>query len=442
MLTRHYAEAIGFDIVFFLPDSEEDFASYTEFLQYLGLKNRVGVAKCEDGTPLFLVPPSDFLSRVLKVSGPERLYGVVLKLPHQSTAEVRQPQAAPVPAPRHSEQRQELVSHDGYDYMPANDDRAARMDYGSSMHENSISQDVVGQSKSFSLPSASRDYAGNTETTSQVEVSLTPELIATLASLIPSTSRPSLTGGNSMPLSSSTMASSLPANMTAPPVPAQRWIQENQATFSASQLEPRRNMQQQSQQFGGQYNSQASFLSQYPAYANLSNGPDNVVQTALGGSHVQDLPPTMLPPSHVSATPMTQSDNYVPSHGQSLTATNQHYQHDSSFDSYNAHEIQQATDAMGMLIQPVQQSVTASSSTLGQTANMLQNQTGQNADFSAQMQQIQMAINGPGDSTSQGDAEKNQRYQSTLQFAASLLQKIQQQQQGSGQAVGGSGNQK
>ncbi|CBI36724.3 unnamed protein product, partial [Vitis vinifera] len=84
LLTKHYAEAVGFEVVFFLPDSEDDFASYTEFLCYLGSKDRAGVAKLDDGTTLFLVPPSDFLSKVLKVSGPERLYGVVLKLAQQT----------------------------------------------------------------------------------------------------------------------------------------------------------------------------------------------------------------------------------------------------------------------------------------------------------------------------------------------------------------------
>lgn len=81
-LTRHYYEGIGFDAVFFLPDSEADFASYTEFLQYLRLKNRAGVAKMYDGTTtVFLVPPSEFLTDVLGIRGPERLYGVVLHLP-------------------------------------------------------------------------------------------------------------------------------------------------------------------------------------------------------------------------------------------------------------------------------------------------------------------------------------------------------------------------
>jgi SPOC domain len=81
-LSRHYYDAVGFDAVFFLPDSEADFASYTEFLQYLRLKNRAGVAKMYDGTTtLFLVPPSEFLTDVLGIRGPERLYGVVLHLP-------------------------------------------------------------------------------------------------------------------------------------------------------------------------------------------------------------------------------------------------------------------------------------------------------------------------------------------------------------------------
>ncbi|PSS24063.1 Flowering time control protein like [Actinidia chinensis var. chinensis] len=81
MLTKHYAVAIRVNVVFFFPDSEEDFASYTEFLHYLGVKHRAGVAKFDDGTILFFVPPSDFLSKVLNVSGPARLYGVALKFP-------------------------------------------------------------------------------------------------------------------------------------------------------------------------------------------------------------------------------------------------------------------------------------------------------------------------------------------------------------------------
>ncbi|XP_055830933.1 flowering time control protein FPA-like [Solanum dulcamara] len=79
-LTKHYADAaIGFSIIFFLPDTDNDSALYEEFLRYLSSKDRAGVAKLCDGTHMFLVPPSDFIRKVLKVDGPPCLYGVVLK---------------------------------------------------------------------------------------------------------------------------------------------------------------------------------------------------------------------------------------------------------------------------------------------------------------------------------------------------------------------------
>ncbi|KAJ4772422.1 RNA binding protein [Rhynchospora pubera] len=106
-LTQHYYEATGFDAIFFLPDSEADFASYTEFLQYLSLKNRAGVAKMYDGTStLFLVPPSEFLTDVLGIRGPQRLYGIVLHLPQQESPQPVIPQPT---APRpNSLDREEL----------------------------------------------------------------------------------------------------------------------------------------------------------------------------------------------------------------------------------------------------------------------------------------------------------------------------------------------
>ncbi|KAK9205912.1 hypothetical protein WN943_016182 [Citrus x changshan-huyou] len=69
MLAKHHSEAIGFDIVFLLQDSKDDFAPYTEFLCY-GIKEPCRCCKIS--------------SKVLKVVGPERLYGVVLKLPQQA----------------------------------------------------------------------------------------------------------------------------------------------------------------------------------------------------------------------------------------------------------------------------------------------------------------------------------------------------------------------
>ncbi|KAL0366682.1 UNVERIFIED_CONTAM: Flowering time control protein FPA [Sesamum radiatum] len=79
LLSRQYANAIGSNLLLFLPDSEEEFPSYTEFLSHLIAKDRAGAAKLDDGTMLFLVPPSNFLTKVLNASAPLRLHGVVLK---------------------------------------------------------------------------------------------------------------------------------------------------------------------------------------------------------------------------------------------------------------------------------------------------------------------------------------------------------------------------
>ncbi|PHT45394.1 Flowering time control protein FPA [Capsicum baccatum] len=79
-LTDHYPDAaVGFNIFSFLPDTENDYASYTESLRYLSSNDRAWVAEFAEGTTLLLVPTSNFLKKVLKVDGQTRIYGVVLK---------------------------------------------------------------------------------------------------------------------------------------------------------------------------------------------------------------------------------------------------------------------------------------------------------------------------------------------------------------------------
>ncbi|MFS8018999.1 hypothetical protein Hanom_Chr15g01398691 [Helianthus anomalus] len=126
MLAKHYTDAVGFDIVFFLPDSEEDFASYTEFVRYLGDRNQAGVAKFDDGTTLFLVPPSEFLSEVLNVSGPERLYGVVLKFPQHASASSSQPQFI---------DKQQVPSQNEYNVVPSGE-KVLQVDYSGVPHDD------------------------------------------------------------------------------------------------------------------------------------------------------------------------------------------------------------------------------------------------------------------------------------------------------------------
>ncbi|KAK7261624.1 hypothetical protein RIF29_27940 [Crotalaria pallida] len=99
-LEAHYADATTCsDVVFLLPDSEEDFASFTEFLHYLQSKNCAAVAMCSDSTTLFLVPPSDFVTTVLNVTVPDRLIGVILyTLPPPINASVQQATQLPAPS--------------------------------------------------------------------------------------------------------------------------------------------------------------------------------------------------------------------------------------------------------------------------------------------------------------------------------------------------------
>jgi hypothetical protein len=162
MLAKHYGDASGFDIVFFLPDSEDDFVSYTEFLRYLGSKSRAGVVKVDSGTTLFLVPPSDFLTNVLQVDGPERLYGVVLHIPQISTAAVQRPLlTGPDSQPYYGERETMFTTQRNQD-----------AEYRGSLREEAV------QSSQSSFPM--NQIAGH-----QAQSSLKPDIMATLAPLMP-----------------------------------------------------------------------------------------------------------------------------------------------------------------------------------------------------------------------------------------------------------------
>ncbi|CAN1781419.1 Flowering time control protein FPA [Linum perenne] len=83
MLAKHYYQAAFAWVVFFVPASDADMGHYNEFMHYLGEKQRAAVAKLDDKTTLFLVAPSEFSEKVLKVPGKMSISGVVLRLePH------------------------------------------------------------------------------------------------------------------------------------------------------------------------------------------------------------------------------------------------------------------------------------------------------------------------------------------------------------------------
>lgn len=95
MLAKHYYQAASAWVVFFVPESDADIGYYNEFMNYLGEKQRAAVAKLDERTTLFLVPPSEFSEKVLKVPGKLSISGVVLRLenPGSNFGSLDQPQA-------------------------------------------------------------------------------------------------------------------------------------------------------------------------------------------------------------------------------------------------------------------------------------------------------------------------------------------------------------
>lgn len=438
ILTKHYADAIGFDIVFFLPDSEDDFASYTEFLRYLSAKNRAGVAKFADNTTLFLVPPSDFLTKVLKVTGPERLYGVVLKFPPLPSSTPMQ-QSSHLPIPTTQYMQQVPTSQTEYGLIPMKDEQALPVDYNRSFHEDSklpakaIYPPTGGPPSVQSVPS---DYAHNsTVSGSQAGVALTPELIATLASFLPATAQSSANDGAKSAVGSSTLK---------PPYMAPNdgnqshlWKQDNQ-TADQSTHPP--------QQLRSMYNVHNAHYQPYPP---PSAPTGNAAQVASGSSHIQDSPASLqhqqgaVPSRHMSNFMMpTQSGQVAVS---PHASQHQHYQVEVSPSNQKGFGVVQGTDASvlynSLAFQQPNNSIALSNQV--NSVNPAQQQTAMpytvdqvNSDTPNQ----QLPIFGASQGTLEVDADKNQRYQSTLQFAANLLQQIQQQQQQQQQqAPGGHG---
>ncbi|PKA55832.1 Flowering time control protein FPA [Apostasia shenzhenica] len=87
MLAKHYYQAAGTWVVFFVPEGDADISLYNEFMHYLGEKQRVAVVKLDEKVTLFLVPPSDFSEQVLKVPGKVSISGVILKF-HQTASNI------------------------------------------------------------------------------------------------------------------------------------------------------------------------------------------------------------------------------------------------------------------------------------------------------------------------------------------------------------------
>lgn len=396
MLTKHYAEATGCSVVFFLPDSEEDFAPYTDFLRYLGGKDRAGVAKFNDGTTLFLVPPSDFLSKVLQISGPPRLYGVVLKFPQHA------PSSSPSVHPQIFQSQypdvQEIPPQNEYTGMQHRVENAMHMDYNRVLHRESLpttSQHAPSTKDSILMhPAPSLNAAA----VSQAGVTLTPELIATLASLLPSSAKSSDPETTQPSLASSSVRPEL-GNATLP----QSWTHDRQGYEQIGHSLHQEENQYNSQQFA-----------QLQAYSSGLNTSTDSTLGVTGNSQVQD-PAFHLPQQGAGSSRLLTNYGMPLQSGQLPLPPQVDRQYQYSSSAYNgpAHSLSN-------------NQVHGSTATQAHTAMPLGVDKG-NPQLPNQVQQLQSS--GSSQGRLESEVDKNQRYQSTLQFAANLLLQIQQQQQ-------------
>nr|CAB3453948.1 unnamed protein product [Digitaria exilis] len=381
MLAKHYADATGFDVVFFLPDSEDDFVSYTEFLRYLGSKSRAGVVKVDAGTTLFLVPPSDFLTNVLQVDGPERLYGVVLHIPQMSAASTLRPQlTGPDLQPYYDERETLPSSQRKYSIISPSDNGYPDADYRGSLREESMHHlgQISGRPRvdeGQAVQPVLTGFPTNQTAATQVQSSVKPDIMATLAKLMPSVQ---------------------PSPLIA-------------------------NLQQPGQQFSRQ--ASAAHLTNYGSMVGAQeHSTQHTAYNPEVGLNLPPPPPPPIPaPTHSSTLPSQGGHNLPAQTNQQLYQPEQYYVPQSNYGPL-------ATGSHHSNIQVSNTNNPAPPLPQGNPGPQASNQMGNLA-------QLQPSSHGqqnfaPGSAQTLEEADKSKKYQATLQLAQNLLLQIQQRQSG------------
>lgn len=252
--------------------------------------------------------------------------------------------------------------------------------------------------ESIAVPPVPQEYAPNLSAGPSTAGVLTPELIATLATLLPTNKQPSSSESNQPVLGSSIVRPQFSSVAPDRGITSQGWKHDNQVSGNASHL-----------QMGNQFNSQVQVQSQFQPYPSVPNTYSHSATVVPSNSQIQDSTASLSHQSVTSSRPLTNFS--MPS--------------------------QSGQFALSPQVQGTNYSQTQSG--IPPSADR------GNWELPNQVQQFQPALSGSGQGTSEVEADKNQRYQSTLQFAANLLLQIQQQQQqqktATNPAAHGSGNQ-
>ncbi|KAI8537476.1 hypothetical protein RHMOL_Rhmol09G0026300 [Rhododendron molle] len=416
VLAKHCTEAMGFTVVYFLPDSEGDFGSYSEFLQYLGKNKWAEVAIFDDGTALFLVSPSDFLSNVLNVTGPERLYGVVLKSPHHNPSSTSmQPQSQS--QCMNSQQKHSKFESSG---MPQKEAKDLHMDCNTVLCNDSLHlTKQLAPSTIESLPTPV-----NTVAMSQSRVNLTPEPIATISSFVPSSAKASGSKSALSPLVSSSMR---PPLLLSADLDRGLLPQGSKFDFQGNKLTTH-----QFHEAENQFNPQGQFSQLQTDMASLNTS----ISSPMGVTGKQQFHhPTFNLPQQGAVSSRPWSNFGIPSQsGQHQYGVPENFDKD--------FRIVQGTDSLGSCgsssSQHRENSVTMSNQVYD--SNVAQTYTAMplaaDKGNSAFWKVPQSAGDGASQGTSEVEDDKTQRYLATLQLAANILLQRQQKQQQSSTRAG------
>lgn len=184
--------------------------------------------------------------------------------------------------------------------------------------------------------------------------------------------------------------------------------------------------------FSSQFNNQTQVLPQLQAHPQVLNTPNHYSQGATSFNQIQNHnlnlqaqggPPQTLPSTIISQGTQLSAQPHI----------DRQLQLGRHQDAASGSGIAHATDAVGHYGSSVPQQQTNLASLTNQThgANVSQSQAGMpvasGMGLATQMQQLQSALYGSAQEGSESEVDKNERYQATLLFAASLLSKIHNQ---------------
>uniref|UniRef100_A0A7N0TP22 RRM domain-containing protein n=1 Tax=Kalanchoe fedtschenkoi TaxID=63787 RepID=A0A7N0TP22_KALFE len=422
MLEKHYAEALGIEIVYFLPDCEEDFDSYTEFLCYLGDKNRAGVAKLHDGTTLFLVPPSDFLTKILNGAGPKRLYGVVLNLPAAAaTADsmIKQHLNQSLPSSHYSDRQYVPSTQMNFGRISREEASPYRVNHGLSDDLRQMTKPNFPPVDSFKSQQTVQQYTSSTPV-SLPRVTLTPELIATLANIMPATQQSATAGSQQL----SGSPSLWPLATSGTGLSSLEW-KENQPSGPVNYVP---------QHLSNPYDPQAQQFQSLQTCSGVPNSYNHDASVGHTSNNVVGGPFDQQQSLNFSGAPTNFSTSSQGGQDTASQQVNQLYEPETILNA----QITFGLSRFETQYDPAYVSGQVFGSNLTQAPiNLPAAVASTNMGLQSTVQQHDSAPSGSGFTS---EVEKNLKYQSTLEFAANLLQQIQQRQQQAQHFEPGSGN--